>query len=64
MAKRAYTYDPAIGIVGAKKAKTYQTATGKHAGYDFVDPQGKAIAKAAGKGLLKGIGRIVAGPKR
>lgn len=63
MAKRVYTYDPAIGITGGK-AKTYRAATGKNAGYDFVDPRGGAIAKAAGKGLLKGLARVVAGPRR
>jgi hypothetical protein len=64
MAKKTYTYDPAIGIVGAKKAKTYQVATGKNAGYDFVDPQGGRIAKAAAKGVGRGILRLVAGPTR
>jgi hypothetical protein len=64
MAKKTYTYDPAVGIIEGGKAKVYQAATGKNAGYDFVDPQGGRIAKAAAKGIGRGILRVIAGPTR
>jgi hypothetical protein len=65
MAKKTYTYDPAIkNVAKGEKPKVYRAATGKNAGYDFLDPQGGAIAKAAAKGIGRGIMRVVAGPRR
>lgn len=67
MAKRVYTHDQGGEHMDKRgETKVVRAATGKHArqGYDYVDPQASKLAKAAAKGVGRGIARIVAGPKK